>query len=102
VTRAKTCAGPIAAAARGLPKHLNPGDSSLTVDGLPVVAGVAGVDVARVTVHMKDGRDFDTDLVNGRGFVRPVWSAWLRGDPGTVAYYVGYDHLGHEVARVSP
>ena len=100
VTSTKLCLGPIKADARGLPKHLNPGTASLDVDGLPVVAGIAGVDVTQVTAHMKDGRDFDTDVVQGKGFVRPVWSAWLRGDPGTVAYYVGYDALGHEVARV--
>jgi len=100
VTSAKFCVGPIKAEARGLPRHLNPGTPSLDVDALPVVAGIAGTDVSQVKVHMKDGREFDTDLVQGKGFVRPVWSAWLRGDPGTVAYYVGYDALGHEVARV--
>ena len=102
VTSAKFCVGPIKAEARGLPRHLNPGTPSLNVDALPVVAGIAGTDVSQVKVHMKDGREFDTDLVQGKGFVRPVWSAWLRGDPGTVAYYIGYDALGHEVARVPP
>ena len=100
VTSSRTCLRPVDPDARGLPKHLNQGATSLTVDGLPVVAGVAGADVSRVVVHMTDGREFDTDMVDGRGFVLRVWSGWLNGDPGTIAYYIGYDDLGHEVARV--
>jgi hypothetical protein len=102
VTSQTFCTGPISPDARGLPKHLNIGAPSLTVDNLPVVAGILGSGVHKVIVHMVDGREFDAEVVEGRGFVRPVWSARLRGEPGTVAYYLGYDRLGREVARVAP
>jgi hypothetical protein len=70
------------------------------VDNREVIAGVVGTGVARVKVHLVDGRVYEGDIVEGRGFVRPVWCAVVEGPSSPVAYVAGYDQLGREVARV--
>jgi hypothetical protein len=69
------------------------------VDTRHVVAGVLGRDVAKVVVHMKDGRDDTADIVDGAGFRRSVWSAIVQDELSPVRYYAGYDASGAEVAR---
>lgn len=100
VTQARTCVKPIDPNAAGIPRYLGAGSPSLTVDNREVIAGVVGSGVSRVKVHLVDGRVYEGDLVEGRGFVLPVWCAVVEGPSSPVAYIAGYDQLGREVARV--
>ena len=102
VSRSRTCVGPIDADATGIPKFLTAGAPSLTVDDRRVVAGVLGTDVNRVKVHLEDGREFAADVVEGDGFVRPVWSALLAGHAVPVEWVAGFDEQGREIVRVTP
>jgi hypothetical protein len=58
-----------------------------------------GREVAKVVVHMKDGRDDTAAIVDGAGFRRSVWSAIVQDELSPVRYYAGYDASGAEVAR---
>jgi hypothetical protein len=100
VTQARTCVKPIDPNATGIPRYLGAGSPSLTVDDREVIAGVVGSGVSRVKVHLVDGRVYEGDIVEGRGFVRPVWCAVVEGPSSPVAYIAGYDQLGREVTRV--
>ena len=100
VTQARTCVKPVDPDAAGIPRYLGAGSPSLTVDDREVIAGVVGTGVSRVRVHLVDGRAYEGDIVEGRGFVRPVWCAVVAGPSSPVAYIAGYDQLGREVARV--
>ena len=102
VSRSRTCVGPVDEEARGIPRFLTAGSPSLTVDNRLVVAGVLGTDVVRVKVHLVDGREFEAEVVEGAGFVRPVWSALLAGHSVPVEWVAGFDTAGREVARVTP
>jgi hypothetical protein len=100
VTRNSTCVGPISATATGVPRFLGAGSPSLTVDDREVIAGVVGTGVSRVKVHLVDGRAYEGDIVEGRGFVRPVWCAVVEGPSSPVAYIASYDVTGREISRV--
>ena len=102
VKNARTCVGPIDEDAPGIPRFLDAGTPSLTVDRRRVVAGVVGTGVRRVKVHLTDGREFTADFYEGAGFHRPVWAALLAGPAAPVAYVTGFDERGVEVARVRP
>jgi hypothetical protein len=100
VTRKSTCVGPVSATATGIPSFLGAGSPSLTVDNREVIAGVVGTGVARVKVHLVDGRVYEGDIVEGRGFVRPVWCAVVEGPASPVTFIAAYDQTGREIARV--
>jgi hypothetical protein len=73
---------------------------SVTVDNQYYVAGIAPPGATRIVVHMSDGREFDTEIVSGAGFVMPVWSSVaINLSYGHVAYYAAYDATGREFAK---
>ena len=100
VTRRSTCVGPVSPTATGIPSFLGAGSPSLTVDNREVIAGVLGTGVSRVKVHLVDGRVYEGDVVEGRGFVLPVWCAVVEGPSSPVAFIAAYDVTGREIARV--
>ena len=101
-TRATTkdgCLGPANPAHPGFSWVFASGSPFLTVDNEHVVAGLAPPGAARVGVHMKDGREYEADIVDGAKFVVPVWSARVDDSAFPVEYYVAYDSTGTEFAR---
>ena len=95
----RACAGPVRATDLGLPRYLDPDAPSMRISRWSMASGLAGSDVARVRLHMVDGREFESEVHEGRGFVLRAWSALITGPVGDVAYVAGYDALGREVAR---
>ena len=100
-TTERTCQGPVRETDPGLPRYLDPSAPSMQVQRWSMAAGVMGNDVRRVRLHLVDGREFESEPHEGRGFVLPVWSALITGPIGEVAYVAGYDALGREVTRRS-
>jgi hypothetical protein len=100
VTRQKTCLGAVDPEHQGFSWIVPSRSPSVTVDDQHVVAGITPRNADRVIVHMKDGREFEAAIVDGRGFPLPVWSALLVDDTqGPVEYYAAYDQTGREIAR---
>ena len=50
-------------------------------------------------MHLKDGRELPTTVVDGVRFVLPVWSTRVDDSAAPVEYYVAYDRVGVEIAR---
>jgi hypothetical protein len=101
ITSGRFCVGPVNPQGQAIPRYLNAGGPSLTVDRRSLVAGVARRDVKEVTVHLVDGRVLEGKLEDGDGFLLPVWSA-LIGDPAAhVAYILAYGEQGQELAKIS-
>ena len=100
VTITRSCTGPVNARAKGLPGYLGPASKSLAVDRNRVVAGLVGEGIVRVKVVLEDGPEFEAQIVEGRGFARPVWSALLVGNPSPVKEIAGFGSDGREVVRV--
>ena len=101
VTRSRTCLGPVDAKATGIPRYLGPSSPSLKVDNWQLAAGVVGANVARVRVHLVDGREIEAELHSGKGFVLPVWSALIAAPAGTVDYVMAFDKEGRETTRLT-
>jgi hypothetical protein len=94
------CSGPADPKHQGFSWVVPVRSPSVTVDNQYYVAGIAPPGATRIVVHMSDGREFDTEIVSGAGFVMPVWSSVaINLSYGHVAYYAAYDATGREFAR---
>jgi hypothetical protein len=99
VKHLETCLGPVNPDHQGFSYIAPARSASVTVDNEHVVAGLVPAGAARVGVHMKDGREYDAEVIDGARFVLPVWSARVDDSTSPVEYYVAYGNLGQEIAR---
>lgn len=95
-----TCLGPVDPEHHGFSWVVPAHTPTVSIGDQHAVAGIAPPGASRVIVHMRDGREFESTLAEGRGYLRPVWSALLVDDThGPVGYYAAFDQLGREIAR---
>lgn len=99
-TTRDSCLGPANPQHEGFSWIFASGSPSVTVDDEHVVAGLAPPGASRVAVHMKDGREYDAAIINTPRFVLPVWSARVDDSAYPVEYYVAFNNLGGEIARM--
>jgi hypothetical protein len=99
VKHLETCLGPVNPDHQGFSYVASARSASVTVDNEHVVAGLVPPGASRIVVHMKDGREYDAEVVDGARFVLPVWSARVDDSSSPVEYYVAFGHLGQEIAR---